>query len=183
MTPKDEEEFPDPNHPPSQDLFLYEPLPLSEQTTRVIWVENLKKESGPYLSIRLQTVDLDAVGPYDAISYTWDGQLPTVPILCSGKTLLVTENCFTILKSLRSIGHETPVWLDAISINQSSVQERNHQVSIMKDIYRKAAKVLIWPGKCDYTTQVLIDCLSKVCESKSMQAVFKELETCELILR
>lgn len=39
------------------------------------------------------------------------------------------------------------VWADAISINQDDIEERGHQVSLMRRIYRRAKKVFIWLGE------------------------------------
>jgi hypothetical protein len=39
------------------------------------------------------------------------------------------------------------LWVDAICINQKDVNERGHQVGIMRDVYSKAARVLIWLGE------------------------------------
>lgn len=39
------------------------------------------------------------------------------------------------------------LWIDAICIEQSSTSERNHQVSIMGDIYSKATLVISWLGR------------------------------------
>jgi hypothetical protein len=36
------------------------------------------------------------------------------------------------------------LWLDAISIDQTDISERNHQVALMKDIYTQAHRVLIY---------------------------------------
>jgi hypothetical protein len=35
-------------------------------------------------------------------------------------------------------------WIDQICVNQDDISERNHQVGLMKDIYSRAAKVLVW---------------------------------------
>jgi hypothetical protein len=41
---------------------------------------------------------------------------------------------------------EEYIWVDALSINQSDIQERNKQVSIMRDIYRNAKSTVVWLG-------------------------------------
>jgi hypothetical protein len=38
------------------------------------------------------------------------------------------------------------IWIDAICINQNDVQERNEQVGMMGDIYRKCTDVVAWLG-------------------------------------
>jgi hypothetical protein len=40
-------------------------------------------------------------------------------------------------------------WIDLICINQCNTTERNHQVSIMRDIYSNANMVRAWLGKAD----------------------------------
>ena len=39
------------------------------------------------------------------------------------------------------------VWADAIRINQHDVEERNVQVSIMREIYQNSQAVQIWLGE------------------------------------
>ncbi|KAF4487878.1 Heterokaryon incompatibility 6, OR allele [Fusarium agapanthi] len=42
---------------------------------------------------------------------------------------------------------ETPIWIDALCINQSNSNERSPQVSVMNQIYGKANRVIVWLGK------------------------------------
>lgn len=39
------------------------------------------------------------------------------------------------------------LWIDAISINQTNTEERNHQVSMMAKIYSNSSMLLIWLGE------------------------------------
>jgi hypothetical protein len=111
------------------------------------------------IEVDLEEGSLDEPPAYDAISYMWDGQLPDQPILCGGKVMLVTRNCHRILSCLiqdlpRQGALDGPqksraLWIDAICIDRSSIEERNYQVSLMSEIYRNAQRVLVWPGECD----------------------------------
>ena len=38
------------------------------------------------------------------------------------------------------------LWIDALYINQDETVERNHQVALMRDIYKKAARAIVWIG-------------------------------------
>lgn len=38
------------------------------------------------------------------------------------------------------------LWIDALCINQDDLQERSHQVQMMKQIYSRASSVLVWLG-------------------------------------
>ena len=59
----------------------------------------------------------------------------------------VRENLWWALKHLRLKDRERFLWIDALSIDQNNVDERNHQVNQMDLIYAKAARVLIWLGR------------------------------------
>jgi hypothetical protein len=61
--------------------------------------------------------------------------------------MAIRENLLTYLQMKRStLTSPIFLWIDAICINQAHVQERNHQVNMMKLIYAQAAKVDIWLG-------------------------------------
>ena len=58
----------------------------------------------------------------------------------------VTTNLEAAMRYLRHKTVERILWIDAISIKQSNIEERNHQVQLMKSIYSNAAIVRIWLG-------------------------------------
>jgi hypothetical protein len=51
---------------------------------------------------------------------------------------------------LRLEGEERLVWIDAICVNQGALDERSHQVQLMKDIYSQAVRVIVWLGEDEY---------------------------------
>lgn len=42
--------------------------------------------------------------------------------------------------------HIRDLWIDAISIDQENISERNIQVPLMRDIYARAAVINVWLG-------------------------------------
>jgi hypothetical protein len=54
------------------------------------------------------------------------------------------------------------IWVDAICINQQDLRERSQQVSIMRDIYRRATDVVIWLGEDDSRAAAAIDFMEKI---------------------
>jgi hypothetical protein len=42
--------------------------------------------------------------------------------------------------------HSRLVWIDAICINQEDLEERSSQVQLMRDLYQRSARVLVWLG-------------------------------------
>jgi hypothetical protein len=62
------------------------------------------------------------------------------------ETLKVRQNLAEALRYLRYSDRPRTMWIDAISINQNDVIERNKQVPRMGDIYKLARKVVAWLG-------------------------------------
>jgi hypothetical protein len=102
---------------------------------------------------------LDADIEYEALSYSWatedgDDSL-SQRIACAYvgdedvADFPVTSSCASALRRLRLPSHERFLWVDAISIDHDNVQERNHQVGLMADIYAGASQVLVYLGEED----------------------------------
>ena len=99
---------------------------------------------------------------YQALSYEWGPALApsaSYPIYVTttsstGKegVLLVRKNLHDFLTSVVArdssaiVDSHTPLWIDAICINQDDKQEKNHQVQQMGEIYKGAERVLVWLG-------------------------------------
>ena len=89
---------------------------------------------------------------YEALSYTWCTPLhpETAYIATAGSpsfsTLLVRKSLASALRHLRYPDRPRTMWIDAICINQSDIDERNEQVVRMAEIYRLAQRVVAWLG-------------------------------------
>jgi hypothetical protein len=118
-------------------------LPLNH--IRLLHIEAGIDESP--ISCRLVTTSLDASPPYEALSYTWFATEHEFTITCDDALLSVTRNLYDAVLYLRDPEHKRIMWIDAVCINQKHDQERTEQVGIMKDIYAKASRVIIWLGK------------------------------------
>lgn len=127
--------------------FSYEPLG-DVRNIRVVYIEPALAASDP-ISCSLEIVHLDAKPPpcYEALSYVWGSPRGTIPISCDGKSLLVTPNLLEALRRIRHFRYTRLLWVDAICINQDDPMERSVQVQAMRDIYAKAANVIIWLGE------------------------------------
>ncbi|RGP78787.1 hypothetical protein FLONG3_2985 [Fusarium longipes] len=91
---------------------------------------------------------------YNALSYTWGSAHPSnaeaesdTSILLNGKTVEVQPNLYGALVELQAACSDTPIWIDALCINQADPNERSSQVSVMNQIYGKANRVIVWLGK------------------------------------
>jgi hypothetical protein len=99
-------------------------------------------------------VDLSRAPSYTALSYVWGPSAPAYEIQVRDRTsdngkLKVRENLFDFLLEFRAQrGDRTDryLWIDQLSIDQSTTSERNHQVQMMSDIYSNATSVIVWLG-------------------------------------
>jgi hypothetical protein len=110
---------------------------------------------------------------YTALSYVWGSPVASVDtspgILLDGHHFSVTPNLHAALQHLRPLdGHESiALWVDAVSINQSDVEERNQQVAMMRDIYASATDVIIWLGEGDEVSIAAFDAFPIVADKAS----------------
>ncbi|CAI6335624.1 unnamed protein product [Periconia digitata] len=101
---------------------------------------------------------------YEATSYAWANQEADASlsqsVYCRGRYIPVTKNCEAALRCLRRKGRKRYLWVDAISIDQGNIAERNHQVAFMSEIYRRASQVLIYLGGSTEETNTIFDYLN-----------------------
>jgi hypothetical protein len=94
----------------------------------------------------LIVVDLhsDDLPDYDAISYHWGSAAFTEEIWLDGLPLQVAPIVQDLLYHLGSYQHDRLLWIDAICINQGDNAEKDVQIGLMRDVYRRAASVIVW---------------------------------------
>jgi hypothetical protein len=85
---------------------------------------------------------------YEALSYVWASG-PNIVYAVGGQglgELQVTDNLTVALRHLRFGDRSRFLWVDALCINQSDNAEKGSQVAMMGEIYRLAARVIVWLG-------------------------------------
>jgi hypothetical protein len=153
---------------PVEDLYLHEPL-SSTTSTRLIRLEASAVTDDP-IRFYLEEVDLRRPTFYEALSYTWDADTTTNIVFCHGLQMRITSNCEAALRKLRPRSGSRTLWIDAICINQTSIAEKNQQVPLMGEIYRKASQVIVWIGRGSPQTDAALDYLSTVAELSKLPA-------------
>ena len=139
--------------------YVYEPLadPMLK-TIRLIELLPSDDEEG---DIRFNIRSSSLVDPtrehYDAISYCWGDPRHLSPVFCADSVIWITDNLYNALYRLRQRSQARLLWIDAICINQSDVDEKSWQVQMMAEIYQNADRVLIWLGEDAYNSAVLKD--------------------------
>ncbi|KAL8981105.1 MAG: hypothetical protein Q9177_005679 [Variospora cf. flavescens] len=100
---------------------------------------------------------------YEALSYTWGSTIQDCPVeihfipfasgnpdkrpVANTEIVYVTKHLHAALLELQQPAVPRLVWIDQLCIDQANLQERNEQVSIMADIYRRAERTVVWLGE------------------------------------
>lgn len=132
-------------------LFKHHDLDMSKQQIRLLRFSQIRGSIHCEVSVH----HIDDAPQYRALSYTWGPPEPAYNIIIEDRTLAVRANLYAFLRkstkgkgeALRQLVSTPYLWIDQISINQDSVSERNHQVRLMSEIYKRAAVVTIWLGE------------------------------------
>ena len=109
-----------------------------------IKVDTAEEPRWRYKLITTNTQDAPA---YETLSYVWGTSSRNESLELSNGTLLRTTK--TLEQALPNIANQCStgyLWIDQICINQDDLSERAQQVSIMRDIYSKCQRVLVWLG-------------------------------------
>ena len=140
----------------SLDLQVYRYAPLQQQDSMRL-LQLLCGQPGSPLTCHIVEYSKNHEVSYTALSYTWDTPLleHSITILPSTSGLrpktratrkLIGRNLFEALQAIRSESRIVYLWVDAICIDQSNLEEKGHQVTHMGQIYREADHVVIWLG-------------------------------------
>lgn len=140
----------------SSDVLVSSVVYTSLLPTEIRVVEIQPGGFHDHIEIVIKVVNLDDHPIYDALSYVWhpqDGSIENsdtldVARVFAHQTFLMPlgANLEAAIRHLRLQDVCLTLWIDALCINQKNPMERNHQVSLMKNIYSSADHVLIWLG-------------------------------------
>jgi len=140
--------------------YQYEHINLDRPSIRLVKLFKGYFSEEIRCEIILASLDEMEGVPYEAVSYTWGNTRFTSTILVDGYFgLNVTTNLELALRYLRHPSSDRILWIDAISIDQTNIKERGHQVLHMGEIYKFAEQVLIWLGEDSDSSGALMDCL------------------------
>ncbi|KAK1764198.1 heterokaryon incompatibility protein-domain-containing protein [Phialemonium atrogriseum] len=126
------------------------------------------------IQANLIETSVDSAPPFEALSYVWGDATIREEIICDAAQLHITVNLYHALQSLRPPKAKRLIWVDAICINQGDVDERTQQVRLMRDVYSRADRVVVWLGPEndeDVPAAVaLVNCIYAACEKEAQSA-------------
>lgn len=131
-----------------EQQFRYSPLDHQVRSIRLIRLRADKSKDGLYqCDLRHSSID----DRYSCLSYVWGDASSGKWILLDGQKFWIRRNLFDFLAYARRKPKLRAkwLWIDALSIDQTTVAERNHQVQQMGQIYSGAREVIAWLGSDD----------------------------------
>lgn len=152
---------------------LYNPLDTNKPEIRLFEIHPASNPKAQ-VKVTLSTHDLPTAvrDGFIPLSYVWGKPTPTNTIRVNDRPVQIRQNPATFLKHIRDVtliqlrsehgcGERIFFWADALCVDQSSVDERNHQVGLMKRIYGGANICLGWIGEFEdeYLAVELIDAI------------------------
>jgi hypothetical protein len=124
-------------------IFTHTPLDHDQPSIRILKVLPSLSQEG---LLQCELANGNISDDFTCLSYTWGEEYTAFPILVNSRLLLVRQNLWDFLQVARRKYPLRTFWIDAVCIDQSSVNERNHQVAQMGAIYAAATHVIIWLG-------------------------------------
>jgi hypothetical protein len=124
---------------------------LDEASDEIRLLELLPGDHDSDLVVNLHVKELQQGLQYTTLSYVWGKERCPHPVQVNGKHLMIGRNLDCALRHIRDnttdlLAGTTMLWVDALCIDQTDVQERSQQVRLMGQIYASAIDMVIWLG-------------------------------------
>ncbi|KAF5634029.1 heterokaryon incompatibility protein (het-6OR allele) [Fusarium sp. NRRL 25303] len=126
---------------------IYKPLDNSQQEIRLLTLLPPRDtDADIHCALSHAVLNTSSENPkYEALSYVWGEPDFSEPIILNNHTFFITPSLKYILSCLRQRDDQPRViWVDAICINQLDVEERGHQVALMREIYSNCERDIAW---------------------------------------
>lgn len=150
-----------------QLLYQYQKLDRERKEIRLLTLE--PGSGNDMLRCTLAHAFLDTSHPpaYETILYVCGNPVCRATIILDGSEVEVLATSEIALRRMRLRDKQRILWIDSICIDQTSLEERGHQVGMMYLIYTKTSKNLIWLGPDNGTIEKAIE---------SMVTILDEIE-------
>ena len=131
-----------------QEPFFHKTLESGTESIRLLEIQP-REEHDDRIECTLLDFGLSEYPNYTALSYAWGEDEEKRRVWVDGRHFDIRLNLWRFLFNARQpLPTKTRIWFHAICIDQTSIEERNCQVSIMGQIYKQAVNVICWLGEC-----------------------------------
>lgn len=142
-----------------------------DRTTREIRLLKFIRTDDSRLEFLLENVREDECPSYHCLSYLWGDPSPAWPVTVNRVEVLIPHNLGQALSQVSTDRSVEFLWADAICINQNDQLEKEHQISMMGQIYENAEAVLAWLGPETNSSRRFMEELSRAGDIIVVQAL------------
>lgn len=89
---------------------------------------------------------------YETISYAWGDASIRADVRVNERLMEVTRSAEQVLRRVQLQNKSRFIWIDAICIDQTNLDERAHQVALMTKLYRHGERNLVYLGEAHDST-------------------------------
>lgn len=114
---------------------LPQAFPIRGNEIRV--VDILPGSGTQTIALDCRVISLNDGSSYEALSYVWGDARAIRTLEISGYDIRITQTLYIALESLRSPTVKRTLWVDQMCIDQSNDEEKSHQVSLIRRIYKE----------------------------------------------
>lgn len=172
----------DPARSPNADVYESLQFDAPASQIRLLYLHSGAEDD--VVRCQLTVHDVKEAPAYRAISYTWGDSNESRAIVINDKSVSIGRNCQYALWQARLHFPSSYVWIDAICINQSDLEEKSFQVARMYNVYLVAESTLACVGEDDGSSEILqntkelwshVDCTGDFEYSEAMAPAMQEL--------
>ncbi|MBE3048174.1 HET domain-containing protein, partial [Candidatus Bathyarchaeota archaeon] len=116
----------------------------------------------------IEIVNAKNAPAYEALSYTWGEEEALDDLWIGGVLLPIKPNLAAALRSLRFPTQARKLWIDAVCIDQASDDERTRQVRYVRNVYKHAARVIVWLGERTTGVDVAFKAAERIARARDL---------------
>lgn len=162
-----------PTHDGSLHFRVLEVHPASSMIDHIISCTLLESSLRPLsMEDSLEDISLKPQHLYHTISYAWGDASIKSQVRVNGQLLEVGRNSEQALKSIQLKHYSRIVWIDAICIDQTNLDEKAHQVAAMAELYRHGERNLVYLGEDNGSVASALSSIKSLLATKIKSADF-----------
>lgn len=150
----------------------YPPIPCDESShIRLVLLKQGKRNAE--VCVKIVPVLFTEAPAYEAISYAWGQVGVTEPVSVNDVKCQIPVNLLAFFRQRQSMPDQSPLWIDALCIDQTNPADKKAQIMHMGKIYRKCTQFTIWLGEDSETSALAVNALTRIGSMESVDQFFE----------
>ncbi|KAF2168322.1 hypothetical protein M409DRAFT_21759 [Zasmidium cellare ATCC 36951] len=131
----------------SETIYKATPLIAAKRQIRLLEVQPGAFDEPLRCSLRIATLGTFRRPRYETISYCWGDSTRQTPIAVDGTAINVPQSSSDAIRRARVAERPRTIWIDAVCINQTDLEEKTSQVGMMGTVYQRSIGNLVYLGE------------------------------------